>query len=99
MSSEDFNLPARDTRESFSLSKLKKKVNDLVGDIGLTKFNAELFPSMIKSPINWPRKRCKRQVREIKTNLSQSFYTLGYGICFCNNVPGLFGVILVPFGP
>ena len=76
----------------------QKDLNDLIRDLGLTKYNAELLTSRLKQ---WNLLDDSVQItvqRKWHQSFS-SFFTMQNAICFCNNVSGLFYSIRIPCIP
>ena len=68
----------------------QKDIDDLIRDFGLTKSNAERPGS--SSETCW-MKACKSQ-RNLHSTFS-NFFSRQDGLCFCNNVAGLFEAIAI----
>ena len=76
----------------------QKDLNDLIGDLGLTKSNAEFLTSR---PKQWNLLEDSAQITEQRKRHQSfsSFFTMPNAICFCNNVSGLFYSIGIPCIP
>lgn len=76
----------------------QKDINDLIRDLGLTKSNAELLTSRLRQ---WNLLDESVQITDQrKRHLHFStFFSLQDGLCFCNNVAGLFEAIEINCNP
>src|SRR6218665_2184567 len=77
----------RGVEERRSYFPNQKDVNDLIRDLDLTKFNAELLISRLKQ---WNLLDESVQVTDQKKRHEtfSNFFTRQDGLCFCNNVDG-----------
>src|SRR6218665_2553729 len=76
----------------------QKDVNDLIRDLGLTKSNAELLISRLKQ---WNLMDESVQVTDQRKRHEtfSNFFSRQDGLCFCNNVAGLFEAIGITCNP
>lgn len=76
----------------------QKDVNDLIRDLGLTKSNAELLTSRLKQ---WNLLDESVQVTDQRKRHQtfSNFFSRQDGLCFCNNVAGLFEAIGITCNP
>lgn len=76
----------------------QKDLNDLIRDLGLTKSNAELLTSRLKE---WNLLDESVQVTDQRKRHQRfsNFFSRQDGLCFCNDVPGLFEAIGITCNP
>ena len=76
----------------------QKDLNDLIRDLGLTKSNAELLTSRLKE---WKLLDESVQVTDQRKRHQRfsNFFSREGGLCFCNDVPGLFEAIGITCNP
>ncbi|KAL6469174.1 hypothetical protein MHYP_G00226980 [Metynnis hypsauchen] len=76
----------------------QKDLNDLIRDLGLTKSNAELLTSRLKQ---WNLLDESVQVTAQRKHhqVFSTFFSHQDGLCFCNNVAGLFEAIGITCNP
>src|SRR6218665_695858 len=76
----------------------QKDVNDLIRDLGLTKFNAELLISRFKQ-WNFLDENVQVTDQRKRHETLSNFFSRQDGLCFCNNVAGLFEAIGITCNP
>src|SRR6218665_1370158 len=76
----------------------QKDVSDLIRDLGLTKSNAELLLSRLKQ---WNLLDESVQVTDQRKRHETlyNFFSRQDGLCFCNNLAGLFEAIIITCNP
>ena len=76
----------------------QKDINDLIRDLGLTKSNAELLTSRLKQRNLLDESMQVTHQRKHHQTFS-NFLSRQDGLCFCNNVAGLFEAIGITCNP
>ena len=76
----------------------QKDINDLIRDLGLTKSNAELLTSRLKQWNLLDESMHVTDQRKCHQTFS-NFFSRQDGLCFCNNVTGLFEAIGITYNP
>ena len=76
----------------------QKDIDDLIRDLGLTKSNAELLTSRLKQ---WNLLDESMHVTDQRKRHQafSNFFSWQDGLCFCNNVAGLFEAIGITYNP
>ncbi|KAL6467649.1 hypothetical protein MHYP_G00233260 [Metynnis hypsauchen] len=92
----DFSSCADEERKPYYPNQ--KDLNDLIRDLGLTKSNAELLTSRLKQ---WNLLDESVQVTAQRKHhqVFSTFFSHQDGLCFCNNVAGLFEAIGITCNP
>ncbi|KAL6470805.1 hypothetical protein MHYP_G00219240 [Metynnis hypsauchen] len=92
----DFSSCADEERKPYYPNQ--KDLNDLIRDLGLTKSNAELLTSRLKQ---WNLLDESVQVtgQRKRHQVFSTFFSHQDGLCFCNNVAGLFEAIGITCNP
>ncbi|KAL7839426.1 hypothetical protein SRHO_G00260840 [Serrasalmus rhombeus] len=92
----DFSSCAYEERKPYYPNQ--KDLNDLIRDLGLTKSNAELLTSRLKQ---WNLLDESVQVTGQRKHhqVFSTFFSHQDGLCFCNNVAGLFEAIGITCNP
>jgi len=76
----------------------QKDVNDLIRDLGFTKYNAELLISRLKQ-WNLLDESVEITDQRKRHETFSNFFSRQDGLCFCNNVAGLFEAIGITCNP
>ncbi|KAL6481776.1 hypothetical protein MHYP_G00098560 [Metynnis hypsauchen] len=92
----DFSSCADEERKPYYPNQ--KDLNDLIRDLGLTKSNAELLTSRLKQ-WNLLDESVRVTGQRKHHQVFSTFFSHQDGLCFCNNVAGLFEAIGITCNP
>ncbi|KAL7868607.1 hypothetical protein SRHO_G00100550 [Serrasalmus rhombeus] len=93
---DEFSSCADEERKPYYPNQ--KDLNDLIRDLGLTKSNAELLTSRLKQ-WNLLDKSVQVTGQRKRHQVFSTFFSHQDGLCFCNNMAGLFEAIGITCNP